>query len=502
METPEDPASQEHLHEENEVKITDLEPAKDGVVQGTREALPPLSRFLRWQHPSGRRRFRLLTTFALLLLLILVILFGLQSGFLANLGNRISSRLATQSSQHGSKPFTGVTIAPARIILPPKSAQMCVADAAWSPESVYLAFFGYQGDCSLQTYTPSLLTVYATASGKLVSEIRPDDALFRAFHTQYPKFQKSAISYTHVLWSPAGHQLALTCSILAQDQQGFESFFDGLLLAGPDGGHIRVLLQLGHQPFSFSYAEWDLVRGQELVTPPAPSIEAPGMLVTIAPASMYRWGTKGALVLQAQAVQTATPPEHGSGPVGNPDGGDFFTPWQPGVATLVTATGNGRTSLPGVYTWNTAFAAWSPDGRYVLDRVAIGGWFALPGRSGATQQALVALGLEQLPPLQVRDAALLQILQASSSLSDLNMTMVAWEPGGSMLAAIDTLGGSTVELLDCATGKRAASLLLPSPQFANFLGGVMILRWSPEGKHLLLFDPQLSTAIIWNLNVH
>jgi hypothetical protein len=199
-------------------------------------------------------------------------------------------------------------------------------------------------------------------------------------------------------------------------------------------------------------------------------------------------------------VQTATPPEQGPGPVGNPDGGDFFTPWQPGLATLVTATGNGSTSLPGAYTWNTAFAAWSPDGRYVLDQVAIGGWFALPGRAGATHQTLAALWLEQLPPLQVRDAALVQILQAT--ISDLNTTMVAWEPGGRMLAAIEALGGSTVELLDCVTGKRVASLLLPPPQFANFLGGVTLLRWSPEGKHLFLFDPQLSAAIIWNLNVH
>jgi len=343
--------------------------------------------------------------------------------------------------------------------------------------------------------------VYATFSVKLLSEIRPDDAIFRAFQTQYPQFQQPAIFYdqAHVLWSPDGHQLALTCQLL--DQQGF---FDGLLIASPDGGHLRVLLQLRHQPFAFSYTEWDLVRGQELATPPAPPayLEAPGMLVTVVPENTYRWGTKGALVLQAPAVQTATPPEHGPGPVGNPDGGDFFTPWQPGLAALVTSTGNGSTSVPGVYTWNTAFAAWSPDGRYVLDQVAIGGWFALPGRAGATHQALVALGLEQLPPLQVRDAALLQILRAISPISGLNTTMVAWEPGGRMLAAIDTVLGSTVELLDCATGKRAASLLLPSPQFANFLGGDMILRWSPEGKHLFLFDPELSAAIIWNLNVH
>src|SRR5215469_4674130 len=123
MDTPDDHASQEHLHKENEVEITDLEPTQDGAAQGTREALPPSSRFLRWQHLSGRRRFRWLTTFALLFLVLLVILFGLQSGFLANLGNRSSSQLATQASQHGSKPFTGGNFGPARLIFPPKSAQ-------------------------------------------------------------------------------------------------------------------------------------------------------------------------------------------------------------------------------------------------------------------------------------------------------------------------------------------------------------------------------------------
>jgi hypothetical protein len=498
MEIPDDPASQEHLHEEHEVEITDLQPAQVGVEQGTRGVLLPFSRFLRWPHVSRRRRFRLFSTIALLLLVILIILLGLQSGFLANLGNRGSSQLATQSSQQGSKPFSGGNFGSARLIIPPKNVQMCVEDAAWSPQSVYLAFFGYQGDCfssTLQAYPPpGLLTIYDASSGKLVSEIQPDDAINRAFQSQF-QLGQPIISYqnAHLLWSPDGHQLALTCQL--QNEQGY---FDGLLLADPDGRHLRVLLQFRQQPFLSSYTEWDLVRGQELATPPAPSIDAPGGPVTIALASTYRWGTNGALVLQPRALQTATPPVQGPRPVGNPDGGAFFTPWQPGVAMLVTSTGNGRTAVPGVYTWNTDFAAWSPDGRYLLDQVAIEGWFDLPGQAGATHQAVVALGLEHLPPLQVHDAALLQVLQASSSISDLNTTIVAWKPDGRLLAAIDTSGNSPVELLDCVTGKYVASLPLPQPQFTNFLGGVTIVRWSPDGKYLLLYDPELSAAIIYN----
>jgi hypothetical protein len=49
------------------------------------------------------------------------------------------------------------------------------------------------------------------------------------------------------------------------------------------------------------------------------------------------------------------------------------------------------------------------------------------------------------------------------------------------------------------TGAEVALLELPDELRTN-LSGTTMLRWSPDGSHLLLFDPELNTVTIWNVS--
>ena len=51
-------------------------------------------------------------------------------------------------------------------------------------------------------------------------------------------------------------------------------------------------------------------------------------------------------------------------------GAPAFTLWQPGQLGLTTGNGNAAYP-PGIGTWSTYFAAWSPDGRYIVDNLLI-----------------------------------------------------------------------------------------------------------------------------------
>ncbi|MGH2514694.1 MAG: hypothetical protein ACRDHP_03480, partial [Ktedonobacterales bacterium] len=78
---------------------------------------------------------------------------------------------------------------------------------------------------------------------------------------------------------------------------------------------------------------------------------------------------------------------------------------------------------------------------------------------------------------------------------------VAWRPDGRVLAAygISTTVGiiQQVTLYDCATGHVLASLnpLLGQGALDGFNGG--LLRWSPDGAHLLAYARASATLTIW-----
>ena len=80
-----------------------------------------------------------------------------------------------------------------------------------------------------------------------------------------------------------------------------------------------------------------------------------------------------------------------------------------GVQLVLQTSSHQQVETPGVYTWQTAFAAWSPDGRYLVGPFL---WTSACSRRAARTQALrrsPTSGLAQWPLLPVRDAALDQI---------------------------------------------------------------------------------------------
>src|SRR5262249_48369503 len=138
------------------------------------------------------------------------------------------------------------------------------------------------------------------------------------------------------------------------------------------------------------------------------------------PAVAYHWGGNGALLpdtLLAHATGPAASPLL-PGPVGNPDGNTSFTIWQPGVARLMSLVDS--SSVYPMYTWSTDFAAWSPDGRYLIDSIGVSGLLQPPGQLFPSRKALVNAGMEQAPLLPIHDAALLVVVKRA--------TAIAWSP--------------------------------------------------------------------------
>ncbi len=99
----------------------------------------------------------------------------------------------------------------------------------------------------------------------------------------------------------------------------------------------------------------------------------------------------------------------------------------------------------------------------------------------------------------MRDMAFQRIVETMpEDLYSAENLLLSWRPDGRVLAAsgsyIDALG-----LFDCATGKKIASLVLPtyraSGSSSYYLGSS--LRWSPDGSQLLMLAPGIG-ATVWN----
>jgi WD40-like Beta Propeller Repeat len=494
MDTPE----HEQAEEPFEVEFADLD--RPGNARHSRSVWP-IGPLLGWQHSLTRRDFRLARALGMLALVLLLLLLSLPTG--------LTLFFVVKPSLHPIKlPPRPVQIRPSLVILPQQDGFACLVDTTWSPDSKRIAFLGYQHDCAQGTavYEPGLMMVHDARSGKLVERLWPDSTILHALRMRLPRAHGvPVIYYDMLLWSPDGQRVALTFSVVLTPE-GATPLFDGVLLADEDGGHAQVLLQ--PQQDSSQYTEWDLERGELRAVPPSPSI-ASSSFITVPPALAYRWAADGTLIPETRLTGTTAPSPPPLGPVGNPDGGTSFTIWQPGWAELTTeASANGPVHLPGVYSWNTVFRAWSPDGRYLVYPLALASRLEPTGQPLPSHQALVDFQLEQVPLLPVRDAAFQRVLEALPQiLIDSNTMMVAWRLDGRMLAAYNA-DEKTLGLYDCTSGNQLASLLLPtsygSLSSSNWLGGSylnaepnFIMSWSPDGSQLLLLDWQLG-ATLWS----
>src|SRR5262249_5396275 len=140
------------------------------------------------------------------------------------------------------------------------------------------------------------------------------------------------------------------------------------------------------------------------------------------PALAYQWGTDGTLVPETLLTDNQVPVAPQPGPVGNPDGSTSFSIWQPGLAHVISLGGSFR-----AYAWSTDFAAWSPDGRYLVDGLGLSGLLQPPERLFPTDIAFVVSRMVHAPLLPAHDATFLQVIRAA--------TAMAWSPNGRLLAA-------------------------------------------------------------------
>ncbi len=422
------------------------------------------------------------------LLVMLVILLGLDTG----LSSLFHSWVPPHSGMNSSGPLK---IKSSVQILPQRDGFACTWDAAWSPDSKRIAVIGYQLTCGgiYGTYAPGQVAVYDVHSGRLVKRLMPDAAIMRALQSGSPGVHGTpAIFYSYILWSPDGKYLTLLFSIGVPNEPG--PSFEGVLLSGENGGYTRVMLQRCTNA-SPNVVEWDLERGKPAKTASVPAIEAP--FADVPPAFAYRWGGDGTLIPQEALPNLRLPTMPPLGPVGNPVGGTSFTIWQSGMVSLNTRGRDGSIQKTGVYTWNTAFPAWSPDGRYLFTFMYVVGRLELPGHPRPSHQTLINLQLDQAPLLAAHDAAFQRLVETMpEGLYNTENLLLSWRPDGRVLAAT----GSFIEapgLYDCASGKKLASLVLPK-YLGSTIGGEPVLRWSPDGSQLLVFAPGRG-AMVWNV---
>ena len=391
----------------------------------------------------------------------------------------------------------------------------CFADVAWSHDGTRVAVAGSEsfGSCP----GAGAVNIYNATTGKLLTQIRNDGDILHTIDAAFPGTDHTLlISYRHALWSRDDRQLAVPFGITFPDAPNAETApgFAGLVLLDIGGGAPPRVLLHPTRGFVPNVARWDLSAGSSTLT--SPQITGSGYynhedLASLPPAYSYTWDAGGALVpaipLSAQLPQPC------GYPVGDPAFGGAVSIWQPGEAALSIFGIVGNSSmevLPGAYTWQTYFASWSPDGRYLLDDMQLLFRTEPIGKTPPSAAGLGALGLERAPVVPIRDHAL-QSVYASLSTDTFDPAhqhvTLAWSPDGRYLAALPETffaGQSTgqvshpVAVYGCASG-AAVRTLAPPPALAQpGFGGPSALRWSPDGSRLLLFDPTTSTLVIWN----
>ncbi len=488
--------------EDDDIEITDL----DATFSDDKKPRVGLQQqVVMWQRALNRRRFRWLTALSILVLVVLVMFANLQ-GELAVLGmvrGNVTSFLYHVLPH--SEPPAPLVVKPAVVILPAKDGFSCVTDTTWSPDSRYVVILGYEQTCAVGgEAAPGLLTIHDVVSGKRVRSYLLNDYVLSTFHRQYPGMRTEGVfSYHLVLWSHDRFHVAVLFSAAFYHEAQAPSF-DGLLLLNLKGGTASVLLHMDRDNY-MSYLIWDTRVGTEYVEPSNFSITAENPGYSVKPALYYRWGNGGGAdeLLPAQDVSGRSP-TFLSGPTGDPNGGNTFTPWQPGELGLTTSMGNG-TYLPGVGDWSTYFAAWSPNGRYVVDNLVIDGRLNVPGHPAPDRKTLITLSMEMIPLLPVRDKGLARLLQELAARpqrpgSIYTDESVAWRFDGKELAAYGTgdIFDTTVNIYRSTDGVQVATLL-PSVAGVGQLGGRGTLRWSNNGSRVLLFSVGLGTITIWNV---
>ncbi|HJT57075.1 MAG TPA: WD40 repeat domain-containing protein [Ktedonobacteraceae bacterium] len=465
--------------EDDAIEITDLE-----SLDHFKRDLPGwfAHKILDWQRSPRRKPWQYACITGILALLIILVSLNNNFPFLIMNSLRADLSLSNAASQSHTLP----SLLPRRTHgLNQQDGLSCLTDAEWSPDSKFIAVLGYQQQCDEKNGMPGILNIYDVSSGKLIRQCQVDEAILNVLNAGLPPPGTTStdmttcragllgpssvnagsnrilpIYYKRVLWSPAGQQFALEFSTTIQQQ-----IMDGLLLMNTDGRHTQLLLQPQNDTDTLP-VEWDLARETSIVG------------VGVPPATGYSWGSGGKLIPETLLTDRVLPSAHASLAIGNPDGGQFFSIWQPGYAAL--------TNISGMYVWNTSFGAWSPDGRYLMQGIGVTGLMPPTNHPALDARTSATFNQNHMPLITMHDAALMRVATASS--------VVSWRPDGRVLAAYNYW--DSVNLYDCLTGNLITSLQLP-PRSNILSGATALLRWSPDGSHLLLSSSQYGPLLIW-----
>jgi hypothetical protein len=377
------------------------------------------------------------------------------------------------------------------MIMPQQDGIFAPGLAVWSPQQTCIAVVG---DHRMHVYSPigdPAIGIYNTLSGNLVTTIRPFNTIFDVVRNQPAAAGGKAslrVGVDSLLWSKDGQRLALSFTITTTE---YVSVFRGVMVTDLAGQHSRVVAE----PVSSATSptlEWNLASGT-------------GAPLMLPPALGYHWGENGSLIADVPLTTTSAPPPLAPAPIGNPDGDSAFTVWQPGGALLqLTATQpNSPVELPGVYRWLAHFAAWSPDGNYVVSEIMVDDRIEPAGHPAPHAQTLHEFQLNQTPLLPVRDAGLQAVYDSmhADSPSGVNARKMAWSPDGRLLATRlsyvavgDGLDHSTL-IYDTVTGQQLAAL---PPGGGGAVGSNFRASWSPDGTRLLMYNdnPQGPVGIV------
>lgn len=392
-----------------------------------------------------------------------------------------------------------VTSRPTEItIQPDRDGIGLVQNLAWSPLGTCIAVLATQTTRS-GAPGPPLLATYAPTTGTLLSLVPLTTALTRALAGD-PRATASlsglSVEYGDPLWLPDGQHVVITVTALTPDE--LTPRLAGVLLVDDQGLQpYALLVPSGSTP---PVVEWDLASGGAQV-------------ITALPLALdYRWDPDGTLRPVTTLTTTAPPPTPALSPIGDPAGGPSFTVWQPGLVYIALAppTPGANVALPGAYVWQTNFAALAPDGRHLITGLNVTDRLEPRGRRLPSRRQLADLHLDQAAVLPMRDPSLEAILDALNPLGppvSETPTILSWSPNGRLLATRPGfiqfgLSPRPLEVYDCATGRRVASLgagLSPGEAF----GDGFRPRWSPDSTRLAAydFDPQtrLGVLTIWNI---
>ena len=479
-----DSDSQESGREDWPIEVSDLDPPRSPEL-----AAPVWARHLaeRWHMLRSRQRMRRVSNVGLALIILLVMALLAGSNFFTLLANQLRAFGLFQQSRPAQSSPAFLNATSPRGNVRGQDGIACLLDAQWSPLGDAIAVLGYENNCPTNHYAPGVLNIYSALTGKLTAQWQLDDTILTIMGAPTmgsqdisthgvlatSTFQTAGtgsantgstrlipFSYIHVMWSPDERRLALSFIVYMQEQPFF-----GLLVMNVNGHFSHAIFQPPYLD-QRTPVEWDIATSQPLGFTPVPSAFA------------YHWQANGSLVPFVPLSGRPQPPVPLAGPVGNPDGSALFTIWQPGYTTF--------TGIAGYYAWSTTFSAWSPDGRYLIDDITLQGFYKPPSSIIPDIQALSKLNIHHNRLLSRRDVAIFELLKGSPQ--------VSWRPDGRMLASYFARG--TIVLYDSHTGRALQTLILPASQHP-LSGSSALLRWSPDGSHLLLSSPSYGLLNIW-----